>query len=77
MLDIPSNFEVFFLQGGASMMFAGACLNLLGDKKKANYIVSGLWSRNCFNEAKKYCDPVLVADTYDHANVDISDPSKW
>lgn len=77
-LEIPENFEVFFLQGGASFMFAGACFNLLGDKKKANYLTTGLWSKNATNEAKKFCEVVEVASTYDvKNNANIADPSTW
>jgi len=65
------------LQGGASLMFSGVCLNLLHGKKKANYVISGQWSKHGFNEAKKYCQPVEVANNYDHKNMDITDPSTW
>lgn len=78
LLSIPENFEVFFLQGGASFMCAGSCYNLLGDKKKANYLVTGLWSRNAANEAKKFCEVNIVASTDDFKNnSNVADPSTW
>lgn len=78
LLDVPENFEVIFLQGGASFMFAGACFNFLGDKKKANYLTTGVWSKNATNEAKKYCEVVEIASTYDvKNNADVADPSTW
>ena len=59
-------------------MFAGACYNFLGDKKKANYLTTGQWSKNATNEAKKYCEVIEIASTYDvKNNADVADPSTW
>lgn len=46
LLDIPENYKVFFLQGGASLQFTMIPKNLLGKNPKANYLVTGSWSNN-------------------------------
>jgi len=54
--DIPDNYKVLFLQGGATGQFAGVPLNLLNLKpgKTADYIVTGTWSAKAAKEAEKY-----------------------
>ncbi|MBQ5777384.1 MAG: 3-phosphoserine/phosphohydroxythreonine transaminase [Oscillospiraceae bacterium] len=61
LLDIPENYKVLFLQGGASLQFASIPLNLL-KTGKADYIVTGQFSGNAAKEAKKYGDINVVAD---------------
>jgi len=65
LMDIPDNYKVLFLQGGASMQFAMVPINLLGDKKTADYLLTGQWSKKAVAEARRYCDVNLVADTSD------------
>jgi len=62
-MAIPDNYKVLFLQGGASMQFAAIPLNLLGDKKSADYINTGMWSKKAIAEAKRYCTVNIAADT--------------
>lgn len=51
LLDIPSNYQVLFMQGGATTQFASLVYNLLNDGKKADYIVTGTWSEKAAKEA--------------------------
>src|SRR5437016_1127166 len=53
---IPATHKVLFLQGGASMHFAGVPMNLLGTHRKADYVNTGEWSKKAITEAKKYCE---------------------
>ena len=62
-MSIPDNYKVLFLQGGASAQFAMIPLNLLGDKKSADYLNTGMWSKKAIAEAKRYCTVNIVADT--------------
>jgi len=62
-MSIPDNYKVLFLQGGASAQFAMIPLNLLGDKKSADYLNTGMWSKKAIAEAKRYCTVNVVADT--------------
>ncbi|HEB82287.1 MAG TPA: 3-phosphoserine/phosphohydroxythreonine transaminase [Gammaproteobacteria bacterium] len=65
LMSIPENYKVLFLQGGASSQFAMVPINLLGEKKTADYLLTGQWSKKAVAEGKRYCDINLVADTTD------------
>lgn len=54
LLSIPDNYKVLFLQGGATLLFAGIPMNLMRDNKKANYLVTGSWSQAALKDAQKY-----------------------
>jgi phosphoserine aminotransferase len=62
-MNIPSNYKVLFLQGGASTQFASVPLNLLSEHKCADYIVSGQFSKKAAAEAKKYGDIAIAASS--------------
>ena len=61
LMAIPNNYKVLFLQGGASSQFAMIPMNLLGDKKTADYVNTGQWSKKAIKEAGRYCDVNVVA----------------
>ena len=61
LMNIPDNYKVLFLQGGASTQFAAVPLNLMNKNRKADYIVSGQFSGKAFKEAQKYGDAVCAA----------------
>ena len=61
LMNIPDNYKVLFLQGGASTQFAAVPLNLLPVGGKADYIVSGQFSGKAYEEAKKYGEVYAVA----------------
>ncbi|UCE18349.1 MAG: 3-phosphoserine/phosphohydroxythreonine transaminase [Gemmatimonadota bacterium] len=52
LLGIPENFSILFLQGGASLQFAMVPMNLLGNGKSADYVITGAWSKKALKEAK-------------------------
>lgn len=62
LLDISDEYAVLFLQGGATQQFSAVPLNLLGDKKSANYVNTGQWSKKAIKEAGRYCEVNVVAD---------------
>ncbi len=64
-MQIPDNYKVLFLQGGASTQFAAVPLNLLPEGGKADYIVSGQFSTKAYQEAQKYGDVVAAASSKD------------
>ena len=64
LMNIPDNYKVLFLQGGASTQFAAVPLNLM-KTGKADYIVSGQFSGKAFKEAKKYGDAKCIATSED------------
>ena len=63
LMNIPENYKVLFLQGGASLQFAMVPMNLLSTSKSADYIVSGQFSKKAYEEAKKYGDMVCAASS--------------
>ena len=65
LMNIPDNYKVLFLQGGASTQFAAVPLNLMNKNHKADYIVSGQFSGKAFKEAQKYGDAVCAATSAD------------
>ena len=64
-MNIPSNYKVLFLQGGATLQFAGIPMNLMNGSKKADYILTGQFSSNAYNEALKYGDAKAIASSKD------------
>ena len=63
LMNIPDNYKVLFLQGGASLQFAMIPMNLMKNQK-ADYIVTGQWAKKAAKEAEKYGEVrvTLVAD---------------
>lgn len=68
LLNIPDNYKVLFLQGGASTQFAAVPLNLIRRTGKADYLVSGQFSGKAFKEAQKLGYDVVCAATTKDAN---------
>lgn len=64
LLNIGDNYKVLFLQGGASTQFAMVPLNLYKNKK-ADYILTGVWSKKAAKEAGRYGDVNVVASSED------------
>lgn len=61
LLQVPAAYKVLFLQGGASLQFAQVPMNLLGDKRSADYLHTGLWSGKAIEAAQRYCDVRIAA----------------
>ena len=64
LMNIPDNYKVLFLQGGASQQFAAIPMNLMKNKK-AGYIITGQWAKKAFAEAKIYGEAVELASSAD------------
>jgi phosphoserine aminotransferase len=60
LLQIPSDYSVLFLQGGATTQFAAVPLNLCNPQDTVDYIVTGSWGDKAFKEAQKYCNPKVI-----------------
>jgi len=63
LMNVPANYKILFLQGGATGQFAAVPMNLLRGKKKADYVNTGQWSKKAIAEAKKYCEVTVVASS--------------
>ncbi len=62
-MNIPDNYKVLFLQGGATLQFAMVPLNLLRKSGKADYITTGSWAKKAAKEAKKFGDIKITASS--------------
>ena len=65
LMEIPDNYRVLFLQGGATTQFSAVPLNLMNKNKKADYIVSGMFSKKAADEAAKYGEVNILASSKD------------
>lgn len=79
LMHIPSNYKVLFLQGGGSTQFAMIPLNLMNKNKKADYVVTGQWSKKAMEEAKRYGNVHVVASSEDTLfdRIPALDPAKF
>ncbi len=64
-MNIPDNYKVLFLQGGASTQFAMVPLNLGNKNKSADYVITGQWAKKAFAEAGRYLDAHAIASSAD------------
>ena len=64
LMNIPDNYKVLFLQGGASQFFAEVPMNMMKNKK-AGYIITGQWAKKAYQEAKIYGEAVELASSAD------------
>lgn len=81
LMDIPDNYKVLFLQGGASLQFSAIPLNLLNGGR-ADYLTTGTWSDKAIKEAKRYANLGLgeinmVATGKDSNFTDVPAQSDW
>lgn len=65
LMNIPANYKVLFLQGGASTQFAMVPLNLMSKSGKADFINTGTWSKKAISEAKRYGTANVIASSED------------
>ena len=77
LLAIPASYKVLFLQGGATMHFSAVPMNLLRGAKGADYVNTGEWSKKAIAEAKKYCEPKVVASSEDRNVTYVPKQSAW
>ena len=64
-MNIPANYKVLFLQGGASSQFAMVPLNLMNKNHKADYVITGQWANKAFKEGARYGEAKAVASSAD------------
>ncbi|PIP76463.1 MAG: 3-phosphoserine/phosphohydroxythreonine aminotransferase [Ignavibacteria bacterium CG22_combo_CG10-13_8_21_14_all_37_15] len=63
LLNISDDYQILFLQGGASLQFSMVPLNLMPPKNKADYIITGAWSKKALKEAKRVGTVNVAAST--------------
>ena len=77
LLQTPANYSVLFTQGGATMQFAMAPLNLSKEGDTVDYILTGTWSKKAITEARKYCNVNVAADASAGNFTDIPPQESW
>jgi phosphoserine aminotransferase len=77
LLNIPAQYKVLFLQGGASSQFAMVPVNLLRGKDKADYVNTGSWSKKAIAEAKRFCTVNIAASSEQEGFNSIPPQSQW
>jgi phosphoserine aminotransferase len=76
-MQIPSNYKVLFLQGGASSQFSAVPMNLLRGKNKADYLNTGIWSKKAIAEAGHYCEVNVACSAEAENFTAIPSPESW
>ncbi|CAK72696.1 unnamed protein product (macronuclear) [Paramecium tetraurelia] len=61
LFNIPKNYQVMLMQGGATLQYSAIPMNLLNKNQTAGYIITGKYSQQAYEEAKKFCDPKIIA----------------
>jgi phosphoserine aminotransferase len=77
LLNVPANYKVLFLQGGATLQFAAVPLNLAPAGSVVDYAVTGNWSEKAVGEAKRYAEVNIVANSSATKFTTIPAPSTW
>ena len=66
LLEVPEDYDVLFLQGGASLGFLTAAYNLMGVNKTGGYLVTGSWAKKAAKEASFMGESVTIASSEDN-----------
>ncbi len=82
LINIPNNYKILFLQGGASAQFSMVPMNLLRKNKLdgkayANYAITGHWSLKAFKEGVRYCVAHICTDSRDNNFRTVEDVNDW
>ncbi len=77
LLDVPSNYKVLFLQGGATLQFAAVPLNLAAAGAVVDYVVTGNWGEKAVAEAERYVRVNVAANSKASKFTTIPDPKTW
>ena len=64
-MNIPEDYAVLFMQGGATLQFSAVAMNLAKQRQTSAYAVTGQFSKKAFAEGKRWTDAVKVADSSD------------
>ena len=77
LLNVPANYKVLFLQGGATLQFAAVPLNIAAPGAVADYVVTGNWGEKAVQEAERYVKVNVAANSKATKFTTIPDPSTW
>ncbi len=77
LMAIPDDYAVLFLQGGASLQFAMAPLNLSQPGDRVDFLYTGQWGKKAIAEAKKFCDVHLAASSESDGFCSVPAADQW
>ncbi|MDA0225501.1 MAG: 3-phosphoserine/phosphohydroxythreonine transaminase [Proteobacteria bacterium] len=77
LLAVPAGYKVLFLQGGATLQFAQIPMNLLGANTRADYVLTGEWSKKAAGEARIWCDAQVAASSEDRKFTYAPTQDRW
>nr|MDJ0919310.1 3-phosphoserine/phosphohydroxythreonine transaminase [Woeseiaceae bacterium] len=77
LLGISDDYSVLFTQGGATLQFSMAPLNLAGPDDTIDLVQTGSWGKKAAGEAAKFCNVNIAADSSDKNFTYIPEPSTW
>ncbi len=77
LMQVPDDYHVLFLQGGATGQFAGIPLNLTAAGDTVDYVDTGAWSVKAIKEAGKYCHVNVVASSKDQSYTNVPPVAEW
>jgi phosphoserine aminotransferase len=77
LLQLPNNYHVLFLSGGARGQFAAIPMNLAAENTQTAYVVTGLWSQVAAQEAHRYAQVKVVADSQASGYTEIAPMDQW
>jgi phosphoserine aminotransferase len=77
LLSVPAHYKVLFLQGGATLQFAQVPMNLLAGRGKADYVLTGEWSKKAAKEARAHCDVAIAASAEDRNFTYAPPQARW
>lgn len=77
LLNVPSDYAVLFLQGGATLQFALLPMNLSQPDQTVDYLITGAWSKKAAGEAKALRKVSVAADLGEGRYTTVPDPDQW
>jgi len=77
LLNLPSNYRILFLSGGARGQFAAIPLNLAGGDLTAAYIITGMWSKIASEEARRYTKVKIISSNEESSYTHILPADQW
>ena len=77
LLNVPDDYHVLFLQGGATLQFSMIPMNLGEKNSVVDYVVTGSWGNKAAKEAKKYKHVNIASDSVTNNYTSINDENTW
>src|SRR6476620_712214 len=76
LLNVPENYSILFLQGGASLQFSMVPMNFLHTGEPADYVITGVWGEKALTEAKRCGDARVIFSTKDEGHRSTPEPDE-